>query len=377
MLRDVDDLLAGRIGRRELLRGGAGLALGAGLAGCGLGDSGSGSKKETEKVVKAKVDGDLVYFNWSEYLDPALIKKFEKQYGVKVRQSNFDSMSSMMAKLRSGNRYDVIFPDQSYAPRLIAGNQLLKIDHDQLKNYGNVWDFFKNPAYDPHADHTVPYGLYCTGVIWNEDKISGMGESWDDLFRDDAKGKIFVLDDYQEAIGMANLRQGFELSSVDPDEIDKSKQMLIDQKPLLRGYSTDDIQNLINGNAWIHHGWNGDVVNLRNQVKNPESYRFEKPKEGIPVGTDTIAIPANAAHPGTALLFLDFMLDPENASQNVAYFGYPMAVTGAEDAFAKIAKEDPAVQITLEDVKNGQQYAYLTGEDKALWDRTWTEVKAA
>jgi spermidine/putrescine transport system substrate-binding protein len=377
MLRDVDDFLAGRIGRRELLRGGAGLALGAGLAGCGLGDSGSGSKKETEKVVKAKVDGDLVYFNWSEYLDPALIKKFEKQYGVKVRQSNFDSMSSMMAKLRSGNQYDVIFPDQSYAPRLIAANQLLKIDHDQLKNYDKVWDFFHDPKYDPGAEHTVPYGLYATGIIWNEDKISGMTESWNDLFREDAKGKIFVLDDYQEAIGMANLRNGFDLSTVDPDELDKSKQMLIDQKPLLRGYSTDDIQNLINGNAWIHHGWNGDVVNLRNQVKNPESYRFEKAKEGIPVGTDTIAIPANAQHPGTALLFLDFMLDPENASQNVAYFGYPMAVKGAEDAFAEIAKEDPAVQITLDDVTNGQQYAYLTGEDKALWDRTWTEVKAA
>jgi spermidine/putrescine transport system substrate-binding protein len=377
MLRDIDDFLAGRIGRRELLRGGAGLALGAGLAGCGLGDSGSGSKKETEKVVKAKPDGDLVYFNWSEYLDPALIKKFEKQYGVKVRQSNFDSMSSMMAKLRSGNRYDVIFPDQSYAPRLIAANQLLKIDHDQLKNYDKVWDFFHDPKYDPGAEHTVPYGLYATGIIWNEDKISGMTESWGDLFRDDAKGKIFVLDDYQEAIGMANLRNGYDLSTVDPDEIEKSKQMLIDQKPLLRGYSTDDIQNLINGNAWIHHGWNGDVVNLRNQVKNPESYRFEKAKEGIPVGTDTIAIPANAEHPGTALLFLDFMMDPENASQNVAYFGYPMAVKGAEDAFAKIAEEDPAVQITLDDVTNGQQYAYLTGEDKALWDRTWTEVKAA
>src|SRR3954468_890181 len=173
MLRDMDEYLAGRIGRRELLRGGAGLALGAGLAGCGLGDSGSGSKKDTEKVVKAKVDGDLVYFNWSEYLDPALIKKFEKRYGVKVRQSNFDSMSSMMAKLRSGNRYDVIFPDQSYAPKLIAANQLLKIDKAKLPNYDNVWDFFHNPAYDKNAEHTVPYGLYATGVIWNEDKISG------------------------------------------------------------------------------------------------------------------------------------------------------------------------------------------------------------
>jgi len=271
----------------------------------------------------------------------------------------------------------VIFPDQSYAPRLIAANQLLKIDHDQLKNYDNVWDFFHDPAYDPGAEHTVPYGLYATGILWNEDKIGGMTGSWDDLFREDAKGQIYVLDDYQEGVGMANLRNGFKLSTVDPDEIEQSKQMLIDQKPLLRGYSSDDVTNMVNGNAWIHHGWNGDVVNIRNQVKNPESYRFEKTKEGIPVGTDTIAIPANAEHPGTALLFLDFMMDPENAAQNIAYFGYPMAIKGSEDAFAKIAKDDPAVQITLDDITNGQQYAYLTGEDKALWEGTWTEVKAA
>ena len=149
MLRDVDDFLAGRIDRRELLRGGAGLALGVGLAGCGVGDSGGGSKEDTEKVVKAKVDGDLVYFNWSEYLDPELIKAFEKKYEVKVRQSNFDSMASMMAKLRSGNRYDVIFPDQSVTPRLVASNQLLKLDRDQLKNYDQVFEFFHDPVYDP------------------------------------------------------------------------------------------------------------------------------------------------------------------------------------------------------------------------------------
>ena len=116
LLEGATMLIDTRIDRRGLLVAGAGLA----LAGCGVGDSGSGSKKETEKVVKTKVDGDLVYFNWSEYLDPELIKEFEKKYDVKVRQSNFDSMASMLAKLRSGNRYDVIFPDQSVTPRLVA-----------------------------------------------------------------------------------------------------------------------------------------------------------------------------------------------------------------------------------------------------------------
>ena len=377
MLRDVDDFLAGRIDRRDLLRGGAGLALGVGLAGCGVGDSGGGSKEDTEKVVKAKVDGDLVYFNWSEYLDPELIKAFEKKYDVKVRQSNFDAMAGMLAKLRSGNRYDIIFPDQSVTPRLVASNQLLKLDHDQLKNYDQVFEFFHDPVYDPGSAHTVPYGMYATGVIWREDKISGMTGSWDDLFREDAKGKIYVLDDFQEAIGMGNYKNGFDLNSFDEDELETTKQTLIDQKPLLRGYSTDDVQNMLNGNAWIHHGWNGDVVNVRNQADDPSIYKFEKCKEGIPVGADQIAIPANAEHPGTALLFIDFMLDPENAARNVAYFGYPMPNNGAVDAFAKLAKDDPAITVTIEDLERGDQFAPLAGERRRAWDRVWTEVKAA
>jgi len=377
MLRDVDDFLAGRIGRRDLLRGGAGLALGVGLAGCGVGDSGGGSKEDTEKVVKAKVDGDLVYFNWSEYLDPELIKAFEKKYDVKVRQSNFDAMASMLAKLRSGNRYDIIFPDQSVTPRLVASNQLLKLDHDQLKNYDQVFEFFHDPVYDPGSAHTVPYGMYATGVIWREDKISGMTGSWDDLFREDAKGKIYVLDDFQEAIGMGNYTNGYDLNSFEEDELDKTQQTLVDQKPLLRGYSTDDVQNMLNGNAWIHHGWNGDVVNVRNQADDPSIYKFEKCKEGIPVGADQMAIPANAEHPGTAMLFIDFMLDPENAAQNVAYFGYPMPNNGAVDAFQKLAQDDPAITVTTEDLERGDQFAPLAGERRRAWDRVWTEVKAA
>ena len=115
----------------------------------------------------------------------------------------------MLAKLRSGNRYDIIFPDQSVTPRLVASNQLLKLDHEQLKNYDQVFEFFHDPVYDPGSAHTVPYGMYATGVIWRADKISGMTGSWDDLFREDAKGKIYVLDDFQEAIGMANYKNGY------------------------------------------------------------------------------------------------------------------------------------------------------------------------
>src|SRR5688572_9716862 len=115
-------LIDGRIDRRGLLLGGAGLA----LAGCGVGDSSSGSKEATEKPIAKKIDGDLVYFNYSEYVDPKLVKGFEKEYGVKVRESYFDSMSAMMAKLRAGIEYDLIFPSAEYAQRLLEGNLIRK-----------------------------------------------------------------------------------------------------------------------------------------------------------------------------------------------------------------------------------------------------------
>lgn len=368
-----------QLSRRAALRGAGGLAIGGtvlGALGCGV-NSNTGNQADTEKHVKAKIDGDLIYFNWSEYLDPKLIKKFEKLHGIKVRESNFDNLDGMMAKLRAGNRYDIIFPDQSFVGRLLASNQLLKIDHSELKNFHQIYDVLQDPKYDPGSAHSVPYGLYATGVIWRDDKVKDMTGSWNDLFREDAKGKIFVLDDYQEAIGMSNFKNGFDLNETDQNKLDKSKETLIDQKPLLRGYSTDDIQNMLNGNAWIHHGWNGDVVNIRFQAKNPEIYKFEKAKEGLPVGVDTMTIPANAPHPGTALVFIDFMLDPENAAQNINYFGYPMPNKGADQAFADLVKDDPEINVTVEDLKNGEQYAALDKEDRAKWDRVWTEVKAS
>ncbi len=281
------DFFEGPMRRRELLQGGAGLALALGLAGCGVGEGGDSTsttkKAAPVKSIAAKPDGDLVYFNWSEYLDPQLIKDFEKQYGVKVRESNFDSMNGMMSKLRSGNRYDVIFPTADWAQRLIRGNQLLRFDKEQLKNSDAVYDYFSKPWYDEGADHTVPYALYASGIIYRTDKVKPTG-SWNDLGLDSAKGRIYMLDDYQEVLGAGAMATGSDLNTKNQAEVDKAKQWALDLKPKLRGYSTDDIQNMVGGNAWIHHGWNGDVVNIRNQVKKADNYSFQKCTEGIPLG---------------------------------------------------------------------------------------------
>jgi spermidine/putrescine transport system substrate-binding protein len=363
-----------RIDRRGLLVAGAGLA----LAGCGVGDSGGGSKKETEKPIAKKVDGDLVYFNWAEYMDPAVIKGFEKKYGVKVRQSYFDSMSGMMSKLRSGISYDVIFPTAEYVQRLVKGNQLRKVDHDKLRNAELVYPTFNEPWYDAGSEHTAPYTMYATGLGYRADKVPDMTGSWRDLGEADSGGKTFLLDDFQEGIGMANQVNGHELNAADDEALGEAKDYLLELKPKLRGFSSDTVTTMTSGNAYIQHIWNGDVVNIRNQVDNPENFKFQKCKEGIPVGSDTLAIPVNAKHPGTALLFIEWLLEPENAARNVAWIGYPMPYEGgATESFESLVKDDPSINVTVADLDNGEQFENLGRDDRRAWDRTWTEVKAS
>ena len=146
-------------------------------------------------------DGDLVYFNWSEYIEPKLIKAFEKQYGVKVRESNFDSMQGMMAKLRSGNRYDVIFPTAEWVDRLRKANQLMRFDPSSCPTRARSIPTSK-ALVRPEADHTVPYTMYATGIIYRADKISdeGLVERHGQQV---AKGRAYLLDDFQEVIGAA------------------------------------------------------------------------------------------------------------------------------------------------------------------------------
>lgn len=370
---------AGRIDRKTFLRAGAGVALGAGFFGAAGGGTSFAARaaRASGSAPKAKVDGDLNFFNWSQYLSPAVIKAFEKEYKVKVHQTFFDNMQGMMTKLRAGVRFDVTFPTNDFAYLLVKAGMLAPIDHSALRNWGQVPQPFHNPWYDPQAAHTVPYAIWTTGIAWRSDRVGGMTGSWNDLWNHPkAKGKIFLLDDFQEALGMSLLRLRHDINSTDRGQLHDAASALLKLKPMLRGISTDDITNLVSGSAWIHHAWSGDVWQVLQQVKNPEDFRYETAREGVPTGNDTMVIPKNAEHPGTALLFIDWMLEPEHAAQNVRFFGYPQVTKSGLSAFDALVKKYPFLAVTLKQAQHGDFFRPLSGSNLQLWQSEWTRVKA-
>jgi spermidine/putrescine transport system substrate-binding protein len=124
--------------------------------------------------------------------------------------------------------------------------------------------------------------------------------------------------------------------------------------------------------------WSGDFMYLRNGVvKKPGNYSFESPKEGTPINSDAYCIPTNAKHPGTAMLFIDYLLRPEVARKNIAYLYYPFPVKDAVGTFAKLAKDTPACNVEVKDLENPDVFRLLGADEVQRRAAAWTEVKAS
>ncbi len=377
-------LWSNEINRRDFLRGGAALGLGGTAlwiaAACGGSPSSSGTTSSAPtNYPKAQIDGDLNYFNWSQYLSPDVISGFEKQYGVKVNETNFDNMQSMMAKLNAGIAYDLTFPTMDFVDQLVKANALLPIDHTQLTNWKEVPAYFNNPWYDPHAYYSAPYALWTTGIAWRTDMVPDtLAGSWNDIWTLAPKynGKLFLLDDFQEVLGMSLLRLKKDINSGNRGDLDKAVSEVLKIKSNVGKFSTDDITNMVSGSAVIHHAWSGDVYQVIAQVDNPDVWRYETATEGVPTGNDTFVIPKNAQHPGTALKFIDWMLAPENATTNVNYFGYPQVTSTGISAYQTLVQKLPFLSLTLDTAIHGLREIAPSGSKLQLWDSEWTKIKA-
>ena len=192
----------------------------------------------------------------------------------------------------------------------------------------------------------MPFTVYKTGIGWRTDKVDSMTGSWHDLWNPQAAKRIFTLDDQDEAIAMAALLLGYDVNTAKAKELDEIKKLLISQKKYLRAYSSDDVNNMARGDAWIHHMWSGDFVYLRQgwstSPRTSTSRRPARARRSTPTPT---AIPTNAKHPGTAMLFIDYLLRPEIAKKNMAYLYYPFPVRDAASTFQDLVKDVPACNV--------------------------------
>lgn len=331
----------------------------------------------TEPQVTSK---QLNLYGWSEYIPQELLDAFGKQYGLKVNYDTYASNEELLAKLQAGaSQYDVIIPSDYTVGIMIAQGMLEPIDVAQIPNFANVDDQFKNPSYDPGNKYTVPYQWGSVAIAVNTDKVTKPITKYADLWDPAFKGKLVVLDDEREIIGMALLTLGYDKNSVDPAQLEAAKKKLLELTPNIKLYDSDSPKTaLLSGEAVAGVVWNGEAA-LAHQENSKMAYVL--PEEGMGLWVDNLAVPKGAPHKDAAIAFLNWVLKPDMSVLITKAFPYSSVNKAAlellktsDPAAYKAYMDYPATNPPADAVKNAKLVKDV-GDATTLWDKIWTEVK--
>lgn len=316
----------------------------------------------------------LNVYNWGDYIDESVIPLFEKEYGIKVNYDTFSTNEDMYVKIKSGGgNYDVLFPSDYTIKRMINEGMLAKVNMDNIPNYKYIADRFRNLAYDPENEYSVPYMWGTVGILYNTTMVKEPVTSWKILWDEKYKKQILMLDSQRDSIGITLKMLGYSMNTRNPEELQAAKEALIEQKPLVLAYVGDDVKDkMIAGEAALAVVWSGDAVFM--QWEN-EDLAYAVPEEGSNLWFDAMVIPATSKHQKEAELFINFMCDPEIAFKNTDYIGYSTPHTEAFKMLDPELANDKTAYPDEADVANCEVFEDLSNY-MAEYDRIWTEVKA-
>ena len=319
---------------------------------------------------------EINFFNYGENIDDETIKEFENKYGIKVNIETFDDMEAMYHKVNSGaGNYDVILVSDALMPRMIKNNLIKELNKDNIPNISQMDEEYLNLEIDPGNKYSVPYMFGTVGLIYNKDIVKEEVDSWDILWDEKYKDRIFMFDTYRDTIGVALKALGYSLNSTDSKEIEEAKELLINQRKLVNPiYGVDNGTTMISaGESDINMIWSGEGLNLQDEYPN---LVYVVPKEGANFWIDSLCISSNAKNIEGAEKFINFVSDKESALRIADEIGYTTPNKEARLEQPEEVRNNPNAYMTKEIMNRCEIYVDLPKDVKRLYDDAWINIKS-
>ena len=341
-----------------------------------LGVCGSFSACSDDRIV-------LNVYNWGQYIadgeDGALdvIAAFEEKYPhIRVNYSIYDSNEVMYTKLKTGGiTVDVIFPSDYMIARMISEGMLEKLNFDNIPNYQYIDDSYKNLAYDPNNEYSVPYTWGTVGIIYNTKYVDEADVTgWELLWNKKYAGKILMFDNSRDAFGIAQYLLGYDVNTTDKTELQACADKLKEQRPLVQQYVMDQVfASMENEEAWIAPYYAGDYLTM---VEENEDLAFYLPTgQGFNLFVDAICIPTCCKEKEAAELFINFLCEPEICGQNLDYLGYSAPETAAKEYMDPEMANNPVAYPDEETLSRGTAFAFLPEEITRYVEELFMDVR--
>lgn len=368
------------------------LTLLLGACGGGAGQTGNGQSSAAVAQKGGSEERVVNVYNWSDYIDPGVLKDFEAKTNIKVNYDVFDSNEVLETKLLAGNTgYDVVVPTANFLERQVKAGVFQKLDKSRLPNLKNVDpDILRRIAlHDPGNQYGVNYLWGTSGLGYNAAKVrermpDAPIDSWRMLYDPSIVSKfkdcgVSVFDTPSEVVSTVLVFLGKNANSLALDDLAQAEKVLLSIRPYLRYVdSSRYIEDLANGETCLALGWSGDVLQARDRAHDAGKgieIKYSLPKEGGIIFFDMLAIPADAPHPGNALTFINYLLQPEIAARNSILIRYANSIPASRPLLPEKVRNDstiyPPPEVMAKLVPNLAQPPDYT----RLLTRTWTRFK--
>jgi len=376
------------------------LALGCALlvSACGGGKSGTegsatvAASSAPESSAAPDSGKVLNLYIWSDYLAPNALSDFEKQTGIKVHVSYFDTNETLETRLLAGHSgFDVVVPTASYFERQIKAGVYLTLDKSKLPNLKNMDAQLMSRValHDPDNAHGVIYTWGTNGIGYNEKMIKALMpdapfDSWRMAFDPAVASKIAkcgisVLDSPAEMLRVMLSYLGRDPNSQRPEDLAAGEVALTKIRPYIRNINSSEyIEALANGDICLAVGYNGDVLQARDRARDANKgieIKYVVPKEGSILWFDMLAVPKDAPDVESAYAFLDYMMIPQVAADVSDFRRYATANAAAQPLVQPAVRDDPGIYPPKElRQKLAVQLADSPDQTRAI-TRVWQKFK--
>ena len=318
----------------------------------------------------------LYVYTWADYIDPDLIQKFEAENDCQVVIDTFDCNESMYAKLMAGGTgYDVIMPTEYVMPLLISADLIDKLDASRLPNASvNFDETFKSEL---SLVWDVPYAFSCTGIMWRKDKVPPdlAFEDWNDMFDSRLNGRICIMNDIREVLGLALKVNGKSVNSVDQTELDSAVAVAKRWKNACLKMDNEAYRTGIpSGEFYAAMSYNSDAIQLMAE-DGGKTIGYSVPTNGTTSSIDAMCIMKGSKSKDLAYKFMDMFYDLQNAVKNAEYNGVPMPVKGLYDELSDEYKAIPFMKVTKE-LKSKCENIIDVGDKLNMYSKAWDIVNS-
>jgi len=390
----VQALVRAQLSRRGLLRGASGLGVAAALTACGTGETGPAAKPDVK--VKDRSDADKVvrWANWPAYLDfdeetntyPTL-EKFQEQTGIKATYAediddNDSYYGKIQGQLRNGQDIgkDVIVLTDWMADRLIRQGYVQTLDKGNIPNWTNLNDKLVDVGFDPGREFSLTWQSGYAGLGYRKDKVGRELRTIDDLWAPDLKGKVVVLSEMRDTVGLIMMSQGVRIDEeFTEDQFMAALEVLqqqVDSGQIRQVKGNSYLEDLRSGNAIAAIGWSGDILLAQFEEEDP-NYTFTIPETGGTLWSDNLMVPIASPYKENAETLMNFYYDPAIAAEVAAYVNYICPVEGAKEEMEKIDPslvDSPLIFPTEEDLAKVQVFRSLTPDEETVFSEEFQKV---